>query len=133
MPDYNTRWDKVEITYATGLPSGGANLSATDFFSIPLQINTYTAANPDTPVATLTWTAPTATVFSSVAALSGGNSTAVLTGSNGVQTQKYGQVLRVVSPSTVPNPAVYSSFNPYISFVRSGNADAGFIQSDSVL
>jgi Beta-1,3-glucanase len=52
LPDYNTRWDKVEITYATGLPSGGANLSAQDFFSIPLQINTYTAANPDTPVTT---------------------------------------------------------------------------------
>jgi hypothetical protein len=93
LPDYNTRWDKVEITYATGLPSGGANLSAQDFFSIPLQINTYTAANPDTPVTTLTWRAPTATVFSSVGALSGGNSTAVLTGSNGVQTQNYGQVL----------------------------------------
>jgi subtilisin-like proprotein convertase family protein len=55
-----------------------------------------------------------------VGALSGGNSTAVLTGSNGVQTQNYGQVLRVVSPATVPDPAVYSSFNPYISFVRSG-------------
>ena len=120
LPDYNTRWDKVEITYATGLPSGGVNLSAQDFFSVPLRINTYTAANPNTPVTTLTWTAPTATVFSSVAALSGGNSTAVLTGSNGVQTQNYGQVLRVVSPATVPNPAVYSSFNPYISFVRSG-------------
>jgi hypothetical protein len=63
LPDYNTRWDKVEITYATGLPSGGANLSAQDFFSIPLQTNTYTAANPDTPVTTLTWRAPTATVF----------------------------------------------------------------------
>jgi subtilisin-like proprotein convertase family protein len=117
LPDYNTRWDKIEITYATGLPSGGANLSATDFFSIPLQINTYKAANPDTPATTLTWTAPTATVFSSVATLSGGDSTAVLTGSNGVPTQKYGQVLRVVSPATVPNPAVYSSFEP---FVRAG-------------
>ena len=30
----------------------------------------------------------------------------------------YGQVLRVVSPATVPNPAVYSTFEPYISFVR---------------
>jgi subtilisin-like proprotein convertase family protein len=120
LPDYNTRWDKVEISYATGLPSGGINLTAQDFFGIPLQINTYTAANPDTPLTTLTWRTPTATVFSSVAALSGGNSTAVLTGSNGVQTQNYGQVLRVVSPATVPNPGVYSSFNPYISFVRSG-------------
>jgi subtilisin-like proprotein convertase family protein len=119
LPDYNTRWDKVEITYATGLPSSGANLTAQDFFGIPLQINTYTATNPNTPVTTLTWTAPTATVFSNVAALSGGNSTAVLTGSNGVPTQNYGQVLRVVSPATVPNPAVYASFDPYISFVRS--------------
>jgi predicted small integral membrane protein len=110
LPDYNTRWDKVEITFAIDLPSSGVNLSAQDFFGIPLQINTYTATNPDTPVTTLTWTAPTATVFSNVAALSGGNSTAVLTGSNGVQTQDYGQVLRVVSPATVPNPAVYSSF-----------------------
>ncbi len=114
LPDYNTRWDKVEITYATGLPSSGANLSATDFFSVPLQINTYTTANPGTPVTTLTWSAPTATVFSSIAALSGGNATAVLTGSNGVPTQNYGQVLRVVSPATVPDPAVYASFNPYI-------------------
>ena len=36
LPDYDTSWDKIEITYATGLPSCGANLSATDFFSIPL-------------------------------------------------------------------------------------------------
>ncbi len=121
LPDYNTRWDKLEITYATGLPSSGANLSAQDFFGIPLQINTYKTANPNTPVTTLTWMAPTATVFSSVAALSNGDSTAVLTGSNGVPTQKYGQVLRVVSPATVPNPAVYASFDPYIGFVRAGN------------
>jgi subtilisin-like proprotein convertase family protein len=121
LPDYNTRWDKIEITYASGLSSSGANLSATDFFGIPLQINNYKAANPDAPVTTLTWTAPTATVFSSVAALSGGDSTAVLAGSNGIQTPEYGQVLRVVSPATVPNPGVYSSFEPYIAFVRAGN------------
>ena len=106
---------------STGLPSCGANLSATDFFSIPLQINTYKTANPETPVTTLTRTAPTATVFSSVAALSNDNSSAVLTGANGVSTQKYGQVLRVVSPATVPNPAISSTFEPHISFVRAGS------------
>ncbi|HEU4679957.1 MAG TPA: proprotein convertase P-domain-containing protein, partial [Terrimicrobiaceae bacterium] len=129
LPDYNMRWDKIEITYDVGLRAGGANLSATDFFSIPLQINTFTAGNPNSPLTTLTWTAPTATVFSSIAALSGGNATAVLTGSNGLQTQNYGQVLRVVRPATVPNPAVYASFNPYINFVRSGNISTPMVGS----
>ena len=119
LPDYNTRWDKVEITYSPGDPGSGANLSATDFFSVPLQLNTFATANPDTPSTTLTWRAPTATTFSRLADLSGGNTVAVARGSNGLKTQGYGQVVRIISPSTVANPSVYSSFAPYVDFVKS--------------
>ena len=119
LPDYNTRWDKVEITYSPGDPGSGANLSASDFFSVPLQLNTFATANPDTPSTTLTWRAPTATTFSRLADLSGGNTVAVARGSNGLRTQGYGQVVRIISPSTVANPSVYSSFAPYVDFVKS--------------
>jgi hypothetical protein len=43
-PNFLTRMDKYEITYGVpasgGAPTGGANLSSTDFFGIPLQLQT---------------------------------------------------------------------------------------------
>jgi hypothetical protein len=47
-PNFLTRFDKYEISYApgkNGVLSGGANLSSTDFFGIPLQL-TITPLSP---------------------------------------------------------------------------------------
>src|SRR4029077_10021041 len=78
-PNFLTRLDKYEITYtpASGAPGtpqyvpagGGANLSASDFFGIPLQLQTKGGAQPTT----LTWhyndAVNTAAVFQALGAL----------------------------------------------------------------
>ena len=118
LPDYHTRWDKVEITYSPGDPGSRANLSAADFFSVPLQVATFTAASPETPSATLTWRAPTAAIFSKLAALSHASPVAVVGGSSGIPTQGYGPILRIISPSKVADPSVYPSFKAFVDFVK---------------
>ena len=54
-PNFLTRMDKYEITYGVpasgGPPTGGANLSSTDFFGIPLKLQTKGGSQPTT----LTW------------------------------------------------------------------------------
>ena len=71
-PNFTTRMDKYEITYglsATGVLTGGANLSSTDFFGIPLKLQTKGGSQPTT----LTWNyngaVNTASVFQSLGAL----------------------------------------------------------------
>jgi hypothetical protein len=118
LPDYNLRWDKIEITLIPGNPSSCANLSAQDFFSVPLRIDTFQTDN--SAATTLRWRAPTATVFSTLGSLSNYQSSAVPTGANGVQTD-HGNVLRIISPATVPDPSVYQSWDAYINYVQSNN------------
>jgi Beta-1,3-glucanase len=118
LPDYNLRWDKVEITLIPGNPSSCANLSAQDFFSVPLRIDTF--KGDGSSVTTLSWKAPTATVFSSLGALSNYHNSAVATGDNGVPTD-HGSIVRIISPATVPDPSVYQSWDFYIKYVQSNN------------
>jgi hypothetical protein len=74
-PNFLTRMDKYEITYGVpasgGAPTGGANLSSTDFFGIPLKLQTKGGSQPTT----LTWNyngaVNTAAVFQSLGALEG--------------------------------------------------------------
>jgi hypothetical protein len=118
LPDYSLRWDKVEITLIPGDRSSCANLTAQDFFSVPLRIDTFKADN--SPATTLSWRAPTATVFSALGALSNYHSSAVATGNNGVPTD-HGTILRIISPATVSDPSVYQSWDPYIRYVQGNN------------
>jgi glycosyl hydrolase family 64 (putative beta-1,3-glucanase) len=118
LSDYNLRWDKVEITVIPGNPSSCANLSAQDFFSVPLRIDTFKADN--SPASTLSWRTPTATVFSPLGALSNYHSSAVATGNNGVPTD-HGTILRIISPATVPDPSAYQSWDTYIKYVQTNN------------
>jgi len=118
LPDYNLRWDKIEITLIPGNPSSCANLSAQDFFSVPLRIDTFKGDNSS--VTTLSWKVPTATVFSNLGALSNYHNSAVSIGTNGVPTD-HGNVLRIISPATVPDPSVYQSWDAYIKYVQSNN------------
>jgi hypothetical protein len=118
LPDYNLRWDKIEITLIPGNPSSCANLSAQDFFSVPLRVDTFKSDN--SAVTMLSWRAPTATVFSNLGALSNYHRSAVATGANGVQTD-HGSILRIISPATVPDPSVYQPWEPYIKYVQANN------------
>ena len=57
-------------------------------------------------------------MFSALGALSNYHNSAVATGPNGVPTD-HGNVLRIISPATVPDPSVYQSWDPYLKYVQS--------------
>ena len=93
--------DKYEITYGVpasgGAPTGGANLSSTDFFGIPLQLQTTGGSQPKT----LTWNyntaVNTAAVFQSLGALENYRPTQLQTPS-----APSSQAARTASQSTPP-------------------------------
>ena len=143
-PNFLTRLDKYEITYtpASGAPGtpqyvpagGGANLSASDFFGIPLQLQTKGGAQPTT----LTWhyndAVNTAAVFQALGALenfqtdtsSNTLGAIVAGGANGVTintpTGPLNGVVRVISPtSTNGGTTPYPSFTNYIKHIETAN------------
>jgi hypothetical protein len=123
LPDFNLRWDKAEITYNTADPFSGINLSATDFFSVRLKIETFKAG---TLVTTLTWQQPIATIFHKIGLLSGFSRDAVCshekTGvpTEGLEPRSMINVVRIIAPSTIPAAVVnpYPSFQDYIDYIR---------------
>lgn len=128
LPNFTTRMDKYEITYGVpasgGAPTGGANLSSTDFFGIPLKLQTRGGSQPTT----LTWnynnTVNTASVFQSLGALENYQTDTVANtlgalvpnGSNGVTINTPGGplagVVRIIAPSSTNQPTTGSS-TPY--------------------
>lgn len=136
-PSVNARWDKVEFTQFTGTtPSSGFNMSAADFFSIPLQIETLRSG---TRVGFSGWhpRTPTATVFQNLSNLiaSGSSQPYAIVQSTTPAALGYGipvtitgttlNVLRIINPQQVPLTVVgtnnplpnpYVSFTPYIKF-----------------
>jgi hypothetical protein len=140
--NFLTRFDKYEISYApgkNGVLSGGANLSSTDFFGIPLQL-TSTGGGPATPPKTLTWyNGNTATVFGGLGSLANGTtdtvintSGAIVQGNNGVtttvQTTKGPEtltgVVRVIAPSSVNQgpggTTPFPSLQNYLAHLQTG-------------
>jgi len=128
LPDYTTRWDKVEISFSNG--TGGADLTASDFFSVPLQL---TASGGGVPSATLQWNAATATALQAVGKLSNFSLTqpngvfypygAIVTGPDGVPIPGVNQpVVRIINPSTVTSmpdgTTVYPSFGAYLNYIK---------------
>ena len=137
-PDYLTRWDKVEFDLHNS--SGGANLSSTDFLSIPMKIS---VSGGSGAAKTLTSWTNTATLFNKLGALSDfavrgptvtppaafDNTAAIVTGPGGVVTAGVADpVIRIISPTTVTQIAggskddiIYSakgSFQPLIDYLR---------------
>ncbi len=111
IPSYKVRHDKIELTFNDADPNSVANLTAVDYFAIPLKINTYQSGSA-TPVDKLTYRISANALTTSLAALAG-NSSEVL--------QKYnGNFLRVLSPHTTTLSGVshYLSMKPYIDAVK---------------
>ncbi|MBV8797679.1 MAG: hypothetical protein JO136_22310, partial [Hyphomicrobiales bacterium] len=127
-PNFLTRMDKYEITYGVpasgGAPTGGANLSSTDFFGIPLQLQTTGGSQPKT----LTWNyntaVNTAAVFQALGALENFQTDTVTNtrgalvtgGANGVTINTpsgpMNGVVRIIAPSSTNQPGTGSS-TPY--------------------
>ena len=133
--------DKYEITYGVpssgGPPTGGANLSSTDFFGIPLKLQTKGASQPTT----LTWNyngaVNTAAVFQNLGALqnyqtdtvSNTLGALVANGSNGVTINTPGGpltgVVRVIAPSTTNGGTTpYPSFSNYVNSLETNGTSA---------
>jgi hypothetical protein len=146
-PNFLTRFDKYEISYApgkNGVLSGGANLSSTDFFGIPLQL-TSTGGGPTAPPKTLTWyNGNTAAVFGGLGSLANGTTDTITNtsgaivqgGNNGVtatvQTTKGPQtltgVVRVIAPSSVNQgpggTTPFPSLQNYLAHLQTGGPDS---------
>jgi autotransporter-associated beta strand protein len=135
-PNFTTRMDKYEITYglsATGILTGGANLSSTDFFGIPLKLQTKGGSQPTT----LTWNyngaVNTASVFQTLGALQNFKTDTVsdtlgalvVNGADGVTINTPGRpmngVVRIIAPSTTNGGTTpYPSFTNYLNHLQTG-------------
>jgi hypothetical protein len=111
IPSYSVRHDKIEITYKPKDQSGVADLTAVDFFAIPMELNTYQNGSA-TPVQTLTYNISANSLTSQIAALAGDSNQVLLTDQNG-------NFLRVLSPHTpsLDNIDHFPSMVPYIDRV----------------
>jgi hypothetical protein len=139
--NFLTRMDKYEITYGVpasgGAPTGGANLSSTDFFGIPLKLQTKGGSQPTT----LTWNyngaVNTAAAFQNLGALEGYETDTsantlgalVANGANGVTINTPGGpmngVVRIIAPSsTNGNTTPFRSFDNYVNSLQTGGTSA---------
>ena len=136
LPDFTTRMDKYEIYYKAG--AGDANLSAADFFGIPLQLTGSGGSQPKT----VTWnygnTITTAKIFQALGALEGFKTNTVAdttgalvaNGNNGVTIQTptgaMNGVVRIIAPgktnanaANTANP--YPDLTPYLNYIQTNN------------
>ncbi len=141
LPNFTTRMDKYEITYTPAKGStpatGGANLSSTDFFGIPLKLQTTGGSRPTT----LTWNyngaVNTAAIFQTLGALqnyqtdTASNTLGALVpnGANGVTINTPGGpmngVVRIIAPSTTNgNTTPYPSFASYVNHLQDDGISA---------
>lgn len=118
IPSYHVRHDKFELTYyGESNVNSVANLTAVDFFGIPLAMNTYRSGSP-TPTDTLTYHVAADTLISELAPLSGNSSEVLLTDN--------GNFLRVLAPhtTTLSGTPHYLSLQPYIDAVKAWQTEA---------
>ena len=116
-PDVGTPWDKLELSlFSDPAQVSVLNMTSTDFYGFDMTVQTYAHPGDTTALTTLTFTTPTTTLLGQLATLSNNNPYAVVTGPNGVPVNGE-NVLRIVSPSTVPpsQTSAYPSFQPYIT------------------
>lgn len=110
VANWGTRFDKLELTYGNN-PYGVANLTAIDYFAIPLALKTYSGNTATgTPLGTLTYRQLGNTVAAQLGALTNNNPKVVLH-------DKQGNFLRVLGPTLSPS-GVYPSFQPYLAAVQ---------------
>lgn len=111
VQNWGTRFDKIELTYSQTDRSGVANLTAIDYFAIPVGLRTYAASTATgTPLGTLTYRVSGDTVSSKLAALANNDTRVLLKDGQG-------RFLRVLGPTLSP-AGVYPSMQPYLNAVR---------------
>tara|TARA_R110001599_G_scaffold353826_1_gene599245 strand:- start:16401 stop:18848 length:2448 start_codon:yes stop_codon:yes gene_type:complete len=120
----NIRYDKLEITYLNTMKSGGGNLTAIDFFAIPLQVEIlhWGDSTPD-PLQTKSIYASTPTILNTLRGLAPGSMGPVFRNTSGGEYQfsvtgplDLSAFARVLSPNTIAAAAKSGSSAPYPSF-----------------
>lgn len=108
-PNYYTRFDKLELTYGSIMPgsnSGEVNLTAVDFFSIPLILETSIQGTTIEHL-TLAQNQTATTLNTALGNLVGQSSAAI------IQSNPPGEILRILSPEKCPSP--YSKFDDLLN------------------
>lgn len=133
--DFSTRWDKFEMDFTpaagTVPASGGANLTATDFFSLGMKIAT--TGGTAAPTTLSTFGANATTIMNALGTLAGntidtaGTPTgAIAAGNDGVPVGATNAV-RVIAPASVvptgsqADNTVYPTMQNYIQYLQTGN------------
>ncbi|MBT9589098.1 PD40 domain-containing protein [bacterium] len=136
------RYDKMEITYLSDTGSGGGNLTAIDFFGIPLQVDvTHWGQTQIDALQTKTFYASTPTLLRTINGLSPNMNPAFLN-TSGTQFNLNGNLdtfARVLSPNTLAaepgsggSAAPYPSFQAYLTslvgqtFTLNGSQSGGY-------
>jgi len=136
------RYDKMELTYLRDNKSGGGNLTAIDFFGIPLRVDvTHWNQTQIDPLQTKTFYASTPTLINTVNALSGsmGKAFQNVSGTQFSPGSNLSSFARILSPNTLAaengnngSPAPYPSFKNYLtslvgqSFPINGSQQGGY-------
>jgi len=108
-PDYQTRFDKLELTYNCIMPgsnSGEVNLTAVDFFSIPLILETSIQGTTIEHL-TLAQNQTATTLNTALSNLVSQSASAV------IQSTSNSETLRILSPSKAPSP--YPTFDALLN------------------
>lgn len=106
-PDAKIRWDKIELSLHNDSTSiSVANLSSADFYGMGLKIDSYHGSQL---TKTLTWNESSTAVTAKLVKLTNSDDAVVIK-------TKQGDILRVISPSTIPATAIgsYPPIQPYI-------------------
>ncbi len=127
-PSYNTPYQNFELT-RTGSSNDYGDLTYINWYSANLGITTYNGGTNGTLLQSAGFGAnSTATVFNALSAITSGNSTAVLTNTNGQYTRVVGPV-SYGATSTGP----YPSFAPYFNYLSSNNVTTTFANTSGFL
>jgi hypothetical protein len=129
LGDFTTRWDKFEMDFSASKQAGGANLTATDFFSLPLKITT-TGGNQAPTTLTLGG-ASANTVMDTLGQKAGysldtvqDTTGAMAKGDNGIQVNG-NNIVRIIAPATGnPKPGggtAFPTLQTYISHLQTAN------------
>lgn len=118
------RYDKLEITYLSGAQSGGGNLTAIDFFAIPLQVEvTHWGETTPDPLQTKSIYASTPTVLNALKGLAPNTMGPAFRNTSGAAYHfpatgelDLSDFARVLSPNTIAAAASSGSSAPYPSF-----------------
>lgn len=119
------RYDKMEMTYLSANQGGGGNLTAIDFFGIPLRVDvTHWGQSQIDPLQTKTFYASTPTLINTFNALSGtmGKAFQNVSGTQFIPGSNLSSFARILSPNTLAaangsngSPAPYPSFQAYLT------------------